>query len=317
LTGGIHDTYDEFSRKRRSQRAGGAAAMNPVRLDMDERFHAAQTALAAGDVKSMASLLEADPDLAKARSQRSHPNLMQCLVLFNPPPDHLGELIDLLAAQGSELTDPLIAAASMDNPRALTKLLDLGANIGGNGLWSPLEEALYFGSVASVSLLIERGAKIRNLRTAAGLGDLAYVARCFDDSGKLTAAAGEVAWPFFRKPIPEDIRRDPKQIIGNALIFAAAWGRSEVVNELIRRGAEINFTPAGFDYAGTPLHYAALEGRRAMVDQLLQMGADPSLQDTKIGKLPEDWADHAEHHELAEHLRQARLQTSPARSVSG
>jgi ankyrin repeat protein len=273
---------------------------------MDERFHAAQAAIAAGDVECMASLIAADPNLAKARSERSHPNLMQCLVLIKPPPDHLDELIDLLAAHGSELTDPLIAAASMDNPRAITKLLDLGANIDGNGLWSPLEEALYFGCAASVSLLVERGAKVRNLRTAAGLGDRAYVARCFDDSGKLTAAAGEVAWPFFRKAIPDDVRRDRKQIIGNALVFAAAWGRSEVVNELIRHGADINFIPAGFDFAGTPLHYAAFEGRREMVDQLLQVGADPAVPDTKIGKLPEDWAEHAGYKELAEYLRQAR-----------
>jgi ankyrin repeat protein len=275
-------------------------------LDMDERFHPAQTALATGDVEGLASLLTADPDLARARSERSHPTLLQCLVLTMPPVDTLEELIDLLAAYGAELTDPLIAAASMDNVPAATKLLDLGADIEGNGLWSPVEEALYWGHAASVSLLLERGITIKNLRTAAGLGDREAVARCFDDSGKLTAAAGEVAWPFFRKPIPDSVRRDPQQIVGNALVFAAAWGRSDVVTDLVKRGAPINFIPAGFDYAGTPLHYAALEGQRAMVDQLLQMGADPALPDTKISKLPEDWAEHSGHQELAEHLRQVR-----------
>jgi ankyrin repeat protein len=42
----------------------------------------------------------------------------------------------------------------------------------GNGRWSPLEEALYWGHEATVSLLLERGAAVNNLRTAAALGDL-------------------------------------------------------------------------------------------------------------------------------------------------
>ncbi len=244
---------------------------------MDERFHPAQTILATGDARGLASLLAADPDVARGWSEHSHPTLLQCLVLTVPPVDTLEELIDLLAAHGAELTDPLIAASSMNNVRAVTRLLDLGADIEGNGKWSPLEEALYWGHAELVSLLLKRGATIKNLRVAAGLGDREAVARCFDASGKLTAAAGEVAWPFFRTAIPDDVRRDPEQIVGNALVFAAAWGRSEIVNDLVKRGAHINFIPAGFDFAGTPLHYAALQGQRAMVDQLLQMGADPSL----------------------------------------
>jgi ankyrin repeat protein len=273
---------------------------------MDARFHPAQAALAAGDVERLASLLAEDPGLAAARSERSHPTLLQCLVLTMPPADALEDLIDLLARHGAELTDPLIAAAGIDNVRAITKLLDLGARIEGNGRWSPLEEALYFGQEASVSLLLDRGAPVSNLRTAAALGDMERVARCFDEAGALTAAAGEVAWPFFRTPIPEDVRRDPGQILGNALVYAAAWGRIETVDVLLDRGALVNCIPAGFDYAGTPLHYAALGGRRETVDQLLRRGADPTVRDTKIGKLPEDWAEHGGHKDIAEHLRLAR-----------
>jgi len=185
-------------------------------------------------------------------------------------------------------------------------LLDLGARIDGNGRWSLLEEAIYWGQEASLSLLLERGAAVSNLRTAAALGGLEEVARCFDDSGALTAAAGEVAWPFFLTPIPEAVRRDPQQIVGNALVYAAAWGRAGTVNLLLDRGAQVNLIPAGFDFAGTPLHYAALRGRRDMVDRLLQHGADPSVRDSEIGKLPEDWAEHDGHKELSEYLRLVR-----------
>ena len=99
-----------------------------------------------------------DPGLATARSQVSHPTLLQCLVLTMPPVDTLESLIDLLAEHGAELTDPLIAASGMDNVRAMGKLLDLGADIEGNGRWSPLEEALYFGNGTALKLLLDRGA---------------------------------------------------------------------------------------------------------------------------------------------------------------
>jgi hypothetical protein len=154
--------------------------------------------------------------------------------------------------------------------------------------------------------LLERGAVPRNLRCYAALGDREGIARCFGPSGELTGAAGEVAWPFSRASIPEPVRRDRQQILGNALVFAAAWGQIAAVDGLLGRGAPVNLIPAGFDYAGTALHYAALQGRREMVDHLLAVGADPAVQDTKIGKLPEDWAAHGGHAELAEHLRQRR-----------
>jgi hypothetical protein len=275
-------------------------------MDMDPRFHLAQAALASGDVERFKSLLTAEPDLATARSKRSHPTLLQCLVLTMPPVDKLEQLIDLLAGHGAALTDPLIAASGIDNLRAIAKLLDLGGCIEGTGRWSALEEALYFGNDAAVSLLLKRGAAVTNLRTAAALGDPEAIARCFDEAGRLTAAAGEVASPFTRMPIPEAVRRDPQQILGNALVFAAAWGRTESVEQLLDRGAQVNLIPAGFDFAGTPLHYAAFRGHRDMVDRLLRHGADPSVRDTKIGKLPEDWAEHAGHKDLAAHLRLVR-----------
>ena len=274
--------------------------------DMDSRFHLAQYALAEGDVEGMTRLLATDPTLATAKSERSHPTLMQCLVLYSPPTDSIERLIDLLADYGSEVTDPLIAAASMGNVRAVAKLLDRGADIEGNGLWSPLEEALYWNHANSVALLLERGAKVRNLRTAAALEDWPYFERCFNADGSLTPEAGEIAWPFFHHAIPESVRRDPQQILTNALVYAAAWGRIEAVHRLLARGAQINQIPPGFDYAGTALHYAALEGHRAMVDHLLAKGADPALPDAKIGTLPENWAAHGGHKALSEHLRCVR-----------
>jgi hypothetical protein len=43
-----------------------------------------------------------------------------------------------------------------------------------------------------------------------------------------------------------------------------------------------------------------------MVDWLLGHGADPAVPDSKIVKLPEDWADHDGHRRLSEYLRLTR-----------
>ncbi len=274
---------------------------------MDPRFQPAQAALAAGDLQALEALFRADPELATAVSSQSHPTLLQCLVLTMPPVDKLEQLVDVLVDRGAERDSPLIAAAGVNNVRAITKLLDRGARIEGNGHWSPLEEALYFGSAESVSLLLARGAPVEKLRTAAALGDMEKVAACFDASGVLIRA-GEIEWPFQQHAVPEQHRRDPQQILGNALVYAAAWGRSEVVEFLLALGAEVNMIPAGFDYSGTALHYAAFGGHRAMVDLLLRHGADAAIRDTKISALPEDWAAHSGYHELAQFLQEVRGQ---------
>ena len=59
------------------------------------------------------------------------------------------------------------------------------------------------------------------------------------------------------------------------LVYAAGWGQIASMQELLNRGAEINAIPAGFDFAGTPLHYAALRGRRDTVDWLLAPRSRP------------------------------------------
>ncbi|MCY2966116.1 MAG: ankyrin repeat domain-containing protein [Planctomycetota bacterium] len=271
---------------------------------MDDRFHSAQRAIQADNPVELEQLLRADPSLARDRSHAKgdHPTLLCCLVITMPPRRSLDSLIRLCVEFGAETNDSLIAAACVDNVLGVESLLDLGGGINGNGNWSPLEEALYWGHRATVDLLLRRGASVDNLRKYAALGDLAGVRRCFDENGQLTEEAGKVAWPF-GDTIPASVRHDRRQIVNNALVFAAAWGQHETAAELLAHGAEINAIPAGFDFAGTPLHYAALNNRREMADWLLARGADPNIRDTKVHNTPDGWAAYANHHELATHLR--------------
>ncbi len=107
------------------------------------------------------------------------------------------------------------------------------APIAGEGTWSPLEEALYWGQAATVQLLVERGAPVDNLRKRAALGDVQGVERCFDGNGRVNEKAGEVAWPF--GDISTELRRDHRQIVNNALVFSAAWGQTQTADELLTR----------------------------------------------------------------------------------
>ncbi len=274
---------------------------------MDPKFLPLQAAIVADDAGKLERLLRADPWLATARSLSpcDHPTLLCCLVLETPPRRSLDGLIRLFAELGAELSGPLGAAASIDNVRAAETLLDLGAPIAGEGTWSPLEEALYWGHSSTVELLLKRGAPVDNLRKYAALGDLQGVKQCFDGDDRLNQEAGEVAWPF-GPTIPVDVRCDRSQIINNALVYAAAWGKTETAGELLTRGAQINAIPAGFDFAGTPLHYAALNNRREMVDWLLERSADPAVRDLKVQNTADGWAEYAHHWELGDYLRSVR-----------
>lgn len=271
---------------------------------MDNKFLPAQSAIVANDAEKLERLVRADPSLAKDRSLKTcdHPTLLCALVLEMPARKSLAHLIRLFSQFGAELNGPLIAATCIDNVLGVESLLDLGASIAGKGVWSPLEEALYWCHTSTVELLLKRGAPVDNLRKYSALGDLEGVKRCFDGDGRLNLQAGEVAWPFGDN-IPKEVRDDRRQIINNALVFAASWGQREVAGELLSQGAEINAIPAGFDFAGTALHYAALNDRREMVDWLLERGANPTLRDTKVQNTPDGWAEYAHHSQLANYLR--------------
>jgi len=70
----------------------------------------------------------------------------------------------------------------------------------------------------------------------------------------------------------------------------------------LRKGAEVNAIPEGFDYAGTGLHYAALNGHRTMAEFLIEHGADVNVKDTKVGSNAAGWADYGGHPELKKYL---------------
>jgi ankyrin repeat protein len=286
---------------------------------MDKKFHPAIETMRAADVEKLHALIAADPSLATSRSSRSHPTLLQALVLDGKDKPKNIEMVQVLIDAGAELNEPLVAAASIDNRAAAELLLDHGAAIDGTDGWSPLEEALYWDSRNTLALLLERGAKVQNLRTAAGLGRTDLIEGYFNADGSLKLEAGKIDWPFGnldsiacsnhdaagKQSLADRVNawsQEQQGIVNNAFVYACMHGHLDAAKILLDKGAEINVIPGGFDYAGTGLHYAALNGHRPMVDFLLAHGADRSIKDTKVNSTAAGWADHGGHPDLRDLL---------------
>jgi ankyrin repeat protein len=287
---------------------------------MDAKFYPAVAAIGADDVEKLRALVAADPSLATARSTRSHPTLLQCLVLDGKDKSNAREMAAILIEGGADVNEPFVAAGSIDNRPVADLLLDRGAAIDGTGGWSPLEEALYWNSRNVLALLLERGAKVQNLRTAAGLGRTDLIENYFNSDGSLKPEAGKIDWPFGnletiaasnhdasgKQILADRIKawpQDRQGIVNNAFVYACMHGHIDAAKLLLAKGAEINAVPGGFDYAGTGLHYAALNGHRAMVEFLLGRGADREIKDTKVGSTAAGWAEYGGHRELLDLLK--------------
>lgn len=163
---------------------------------MDAKFHPAIAAINSGDLGTFEALVNEDPTLATSRSSRSHPTLLQCVALDGKDKSNNVEMARVLIEAGAVLNEPFVACASMNNRAVAEVLLESGAAIDGTGGWLPIEEALYWNSQDVLALLLERGAKVQNLRIAAGLGRPDLIERYFNDDGSLKPEAGKINWPW-------------------------------------------------------------------------------------------------------------------------
>ena len=147
---------------------------------------------------------------------------------------------------------------------------------------------MHFGFVEVAELLGGRGAK-RDLRFAAGLGELDVVKSWFDADGSLKPGAGALADPYGqelkqRGQSPFRCERTRPNILSQALCFACVHNRLEVADFLLAQGADINAIVPGLDMKATVLHrVATADGRftRSQIETairfLLDRGADPAI----------------------------------------
>jgi ankyrin repeat protein len=275
-------------------------------------FESGVEAVINGDIATLASLIDANPDVVRARSTR---------VTHFDPPVHRATLLHYVAANGVEgyrQKTPsnavavarilLEAGADVDALAAMygglcttisllvsschpakagvqvalvDTLLDFGAAVEGRGAgdWtSPLMTALAFGYRDAAEALVRRGARVENLAAAAGLGRLA-------DARELLASAGS-----------EDRHR--------ALALAAQHGHVEIVRLLLDAGEDPNrYNPRGNHSHSTPLHQAVWAGHERVVRLLVERGARLDIKDTIHQGAALGWAMYGGRTGIAEYLR--------------
>ncbi len=268
------------------------------------RFEAAADAVVSGDVAALRELLRAHPELARARSARGHHATLLHYVAANgvehgrqrTPPNAVEVATTLLAA-GAEVD----ALADMYDHRCTTMsmlvssahpaqaglqgalaetLLDHGAALDGPGSeWSSaLLTALQFGYLDTARALARRGAPVRTVAAAAGLGLREETARLLPGSD----GGGRQ----------------------RALALAAQHGHTEVVALLLDAGEDPSrYNPEGYHAHSTPLHQAVWADQAEVVRLLVERGARLDLRDTIYGGTPLGWALHGGRTALADWLR--------------
>ncbi len=176
---------------------------------------------------------------------------------------------------------PLHAAAYSNQSEVAALLIHHGAALdaeahGAGG--TPLIAALFWGHRETADLIAGHGVSPKNLRAAAGLGNLELLETCFSDERTLRPEAG-AARGFYRphSGFPDwKPSLDPQEILDEALVWACKSNRLAVLDRLLRAGARVDADP----YRGTPLIWAAFCNRIEAAAWLLDHGADVNQKAT-------------------------------------
>jgi hypothetical protein len=268
------------------------------------RFEAAAHAVVNGDVNELRSLLDAHPELIRARSSRRHHATLLHYVAANgveggrqrTPPNAVavarllldaGAEVDALADMyGAKCTTMSMLVSSSPPAEAGSQcalaetLLDYGAALTGPGTaWqSALMTSLVFGFPETAEMLASRGPPLNDIAAAAGLGRLADVVRL------LPGADGRARHC--------------------ALALAAHLGRREIVELLLDAGEDPDrFDPEGMHSHATPLHQAISSDHLETVKLLVERGARLDIRDRIFDGTPLGWAEHLGKEEIAGFLR--------------
>lgn len=269
----------------------------------DPRFREAVSAIDAGDVSALESLLAAHPELLRARVESDEgyygegyfrrPYLLW-FVAENPIrngklPQNIAQVtrtilqaaerqgVDSLRDQ-LDYTLALVCSGSISREQGLQRelidvLMDAGADPGG-----ALVPALAHQELDAVERLLERGAKL-TLLAAIGTGRT-------DDVTRLLPEASA----------------DDRQA---ALAAAALYGQPHTLALLIDSGVDVNaYNPPGLHSNATALHQAVSSGSLAAVRVLVEAGADLGTKDRIFQGTPLGWAEYLQQPEIAAYLRE-------------
>jgi hypothetical protein len=222
-------------------------------------------AIHAGEIETLARLLEDEPELATARIVRCGGHTLTLLHVASDWPGHFpngAESVRTLLAAGADVgaryegphdQTPLHWAASSDDVDVLDALLEGGADIEAPGafdnLGGPLDNAVGYGQWNAARRLVERGAHVK-LWHAAALGMTEAIEQRFAEAPP--PSADEITEAFWQ----------------------ACHGAQQAAAEyLAERGADINWI--GYDDL-TPLDNARRSGADSLAEWVEARGGKPA-----------------------------------------
>ncbi|GJM24367.1 MAG: hypothetical protein DHS20C16_07820 [Phycisphaerae bacterium] len=279
-------------------------------------FEDAVRAIIRGDASELQSLLRAHKELATMRSPRQHRATLPHYISANGvenehqivPPNAVEIAEALFAAGGDAVVDatadtygggggstPLVALVTSTHPHEAGVQPDLvrvfckaGANPNGiddDGL--PIMSALGFRYPAAAMVLYECGARIDNLPTTAGVGQIELVRQYLDPDSRLVSKSCSFPNPG-QITFPESSAPHPDETLQQALVFACMGGHREVAELLIDHGVDVNGGPRRGVRA---IHEASYQGQLESIKLLLEHGADPTIRDGMWESTAIGWAD--------------------------
>ena len=267
----------------------------PARLERQDitaskldRLEPALDAFLSFDARALQLAIDADPGLVDLRVRGN--TLLELATQPSTgavPPD----VIETLISAGAELDRALNLAGCWNLPELATQLLAAGADPAARadaGI-TPLESAAMHGSQEVADVLLARGLHRNSLWLAAAAGLLDELRSWVAPSGALLKPAGEYRPNFadVGRPAGAAPTDDPAEILGEALVFAAANGRTNTLDYLHGAGVNIDARP----YRNTTgLHLAIQLCKPEMVTHLLELGAATSIRDDQYDSDARGWA---------------------------
>ena len=178
-----------------------------------------------------------------------------------------------------------------DSRELIEFLIQNGADIQArsDGQWTPLHNQAYKGDLDAVDLLLRHGADIE-AKTSFGH----------------TPLLSSIRWnrtEVTKYLVKRGANLNPVTELGRTpLIICAVEGHSELAKLFLENNADIRIKDKNYQRAA--LHFAALYGQLDIVDALVKKGADVNGKDA-FGKAPLEYANRYGHEEVARRLKSA------------